>query len=483
MVGLNTPVLYGPDGKPLSLEGGLVAPHALNFANVFSLPGKTYPFGWDEALRDNPQNALAMRRDAFYRRLMQERTADTINLEWEVKAENPDDPLQKLEQDTMSRNWRDTPDRPGLITWLLEAIWFGRTAQQWTWGEMPSGMTGIVFHEPVHGDGVQFSWDNTPVVLVSSYTADKYRKMDPEAVVSGTDRGAWGLRLYRPELRNRFCIHKHVREASDYFEGEMAGGVHGVGLRSWCYWNGWMKREALGWMLGFMQSTGMMDLVIFNYPSGNKEAENTATANAKKLSGKVALICPRDPKGNWPAVEQLQMNTAGVEALRRLIAEYFDVQIEHLFVGQSMSTGGRDQGSLGGTGRAEFAQDTKGQIQKTDAMRLAETLTRDWLTPCHRFNFPNSKVRLKLEPVLADVQAQQKVENAVSLAGIGVPVEIDEVRRAAGFREPRPGKSVTKVQQEAKGPDPATLSALLNPNANTGGRATDGTASTGSGVQ
>lgn len=473
----DTPVLFGPDGRSLSLAGELLAPNALNVSSVFQLPGKAYPFRWDEAMRDAPLNALAMRRDTFYLSLIQERTAPLVNLDWEVQPDDDSDPLLKLEADTMTRAWRELPDKPGLLTNLAAGgIWFGRVAQQGVWGRTPSGLTNWVAHEPVHGDNVQFSWDGCPIILVNKFTADRVKITDPAAVVSSSDRGAYGLRLYRPALRNRFVIHKHVREAADYFEGEMAGGVHGVGLRSWLYWGDYIRRDTLAAMLGFMNSVGMMDILVFNYPNGNAEAKANAIANAKKVTGKIALVMPRDPMKDFPAVEQISMNTAGVEVMQRLISEYFDKHAERLVVGQSMSAGADKDNGLGGTGRAEFAADTKFQLTKTDALRLGETLTNDWLKPCHGYNFPASKYghRLKMVPILDDPKAETKVQNAGVLLQNGVKIEEEELRKAAGFREPREGKPTVGGQQPGQLPGGGDAT---NPNAPPGvggesGRAT-----------
>ncbi len=462
------PVLWDAKGEALSLEGQLIAPNALNVASVIQLAGKAYSFRWDEAMRDAPINALAMRRDTFYLSLIQERIAPLVNLDWEVQGDDEDDVLLKLEAETLTRAWREVPDRPGLITNLAGgAVWFGRSAQQGIWGKTESGLTNWTFHEPVHGDNVQFSWDNTPIVLVSSFTAEKVRASDPAAVVSSTDRGAFGIRLYKPAYRSRFIIHKHVREAADYFEGEMSGGVHGVGLRSWLYWGDYIRRDVFAAMLSFMNSTGMMDIICFNFPMGDKAAEARAIENAKKVSGKIALVMPRDPNKDFPAIEQFPMNTAGVEVMKNLVAEYCDRHAERLVVGQSMSAGADKDNGLGGTGRAEFAADTKFQLTKTDANRLAETLTTDWLRPCHRFNFPASKYghRLRMVPILDDPKAETKVKNAGVLISNGVKIEAEELRKAAGFREPRPGKETVGGQQpgQVPGGDPT------NPNAPPGG--------------
>lgn len=464
------PVLWGPDGKAISTEGMLLAPHALSFASVIQLPGRLHSFRWDEALKDNPQNALAMRRDCFYRALMQERTATTINLDWQVVPEEEDDPFQKLRAAAMNRNWTATPDRVGLITSASEAIWYGRAGSQFVWGDQPNGMRGVTFHEPVNGDGIQFTWDNVPTVLVSYQAAQRIRALDPAAVVPATDRGAWGIRLYKPEYRRRFLIHKHVREAADYFEGEMSGGVHGVGMRSWVYWSGWLRTEVLSWMISFMQSTGMMDLVIFYYEDGNSAARTQAETNAKNLTGKMALVCPwRRDMGPFKAVEQVPMNTAGVQTLRDLIEGWCERHIERLFVGQSMSAGGGGPGGLEGDGRAEFAADTKYQLQKTDAKRIAETLTRDWLTPAFAFNFPGERMRLRVEPVLTDPDSDRKAQSIFLAVDKGVEVELADIRKVLGLREPREGKPTLGGKPAAPPAGPGTVGPGGNPNQPPGG--------------
>lgn len=436
------PILWGVDGKPLSKEGALLAPNALNVANVIQNAWKVYPHTWDEAMRDAPQNALAMRRDPFYRSMLQERTAPTINLDWEVWCPNEDDPVQKLQRDTMQRAWDEVPDKPNLMHSLTDgALWWGRAGQQGMWGESDSGLTNWLYHEPVHGDSIQYQWDRTPVILIGYQQRSRIEATDPEAVVTGTTRGAYGLRLYKPEYRRRFVLHTHVREASDYYEGEMSGGVHGVGLRSWVYWGDYVRRDTLAAMMGFMNSTGMMDILVFNYPDGNPQAEARATANAKKVTGKFALICPRNPSdSSWKAVEQISMNTAGIEVVQNLLENYFDRYTRELFVGQSMSNGGGGPGGLEGDGRAELAGDTKFQLCKTDARRLGETLTRDWLIPCRDFNFPGSRIPLRMQPVLADPKAKEKAQNIAVCVANGIEIEEDEARRALGFTKPREGK-------------------------------------------
>lgn len=434
------PALWDDRGKAVSVAGAMLAPNALNVAQVFQQQGKLYLSKWDEAMRDSPENALAMQRDAFYLSLIQERTAPTINVEWEVKVQDEDDPIQKLDGEIMQRAWDELPQKTTMMTWLMHSgVFIGRSGQQGVWGKSDSGLKNWIYHEPVHGDSIQYQIDGTPVILVNFRTAERIRATDPDAIITATDRGAYGLRLYRPEYRRRFLIYKHNSFASDYFEGEMSGGVHGVGLRSWLYWGDFIRRDTLAGMVGFVNNVGMMDIVVINYPDGNAAAEARAKENAKKISDKIAFVCPRNPDKEWPAMETYPFNSAGVQVMKELIQDMYDKYAERLIVGQEMSTGGGSSG-LEGDGKADFAKDTKFQLVKSDAKKCGEMLTRDWLVPCRNYNRPGSTTPMQLVAVLEDPREKVKAQNVTVCVEVGIEIEEDEARRAFGFRKPRDGK-------------------------------------------
>lgn len=55
------------------------------------------------------------------------------------------------------------------------------------------------------------------------------------------------------------------------------------------------------------------DVLVFNYPAGDSYALGAATANAAKVNAsgrRLATIAPRDPKSDWPAVEQARQSMA-----------------------------------------------------------------------------------------------------------------------------------------------------------------------------
>src|SRR5208282_704776 len=83
-----------PYGLPILRDGmhdQPVIPHPLTFGMILNTVWKTYSYRWDEALRHLPENALAMRRDAYIRALLQERKLPTVNRTWQLRPDDPTD--------------------------------------------------------------------------------------------------------------------------------------------------------------------------------------------------------------------------------------------------------------------------------------------------------------------------------------------------------------------------------------------------------
>ena len=436
-----------PDGRPIIDTDGTLIPQARTFAAIFNSVSKVYSYRYDESLRDSPQNALAMRRDVHYQALLQERLAPTINNGWQIDIDDIKDKRQLECKDKLTKLIRAIPRFARMKSYLMQAVWYGRYGSQPCWENKP----GVGFtcynsanpdwsHEPVNGDKIQYQWDGTPVIMIDSTERLRFQAKDPDSIVMN-DRSGFGLRLYKPEYRERFIIHTHVVDDADYFEGEMAGGARGVGLRSMIYWADFLRRECFQWMLGFMESVGLMDLMIFNYTDGNKAAKAAAEKNAKTISGKLALAVPRAPGDKFQAIEVVQANAAGIGVLRDLIEGYFDRGIERLIVGQSMSAGGGGSGGLEGDGRAEFAKDTKSQLLKFDADNLDETFTIQLVERLKRWNCPGTEdFEARFKSCNPEADRAKKFENGLKLVQAGIKVKVDELREAAGdFTRPTDG--------------------------------------------
>lgn len=440
--------LKSPDGTWMEGRGTMLVPASQTTAMVVNTGTRTYSYRFDEAMRDNFVAARAMRRDAFLRGLMEERILPTINRRWQLEVDNERDPNQRNVRDALTSIVQQIPDFDAFKRAQLDGVWFGRAACQWAFARNSEvgNLWGIDRWDPIHGDSVQFTFEGTPAILLNSSIVGWYAANGATTGQFGdlrpTDRGGTALVLQRPYWRDRFAVHVHMREKADFFEGELAGSVQGLGLRGLIYWHYVIRQDALSWMLAYMQAVGQMDLLVFNFPAGNYAAQQQQIANANKIIGKAAIVCPRNPQGNWAAVEQISMNEAGLRALQQLVADYFDRHIERIIVGQSMSSGADKGDGLGGTGRAEFAKATKDEILIYDTGRLDDTLTRDLIAPLKKYNFPWAKFPVRFKSTMPDLDKQAKVSAGGMLIQAGVAIKVDEWREAAGFTKPEPGDEV-----------------------------------------
>jgi phage gp29-like protein len=438
-------MILNSSGRPIDdfLNRGEVVPHVLSFAAIWNNISKIYSYRWDEALRHQPENALAMRRDCYIRSLLQERSMPTVNRKWQIVAENPKDQVQSATARTLTCIFQQIPRFKRLLKYLLEAIWYGRYASQVVWRQrrvQGQDRWCIVRHRPVNGDKIQFRWDGMPAVFINSTARDQY----PEQLVLDTDRTP-ALLLAKSEWRRQFIIHQHEIDDADYFEGEMAGAVEGIGLRTMIYWAWWLRDEMLSWAVDFMKKVGSCGFWVFPYEEGSKAGKSAAERNARDAGHSVALTMPvvLDGRGNR-AMEPIHVagETSGIEALQQMISNYFERHIERLVVGQSMSSGGGGAGGLEGDGRAEFARDTKFQLLHYDADNLAETLTADLVGAAMYYNFPQFDFPMRFEFLVEDPDKKEKIEAIKTFGPMGLRFREAEVRELTGMSAPDGGDAI-----------------------------------------
>ncbi|OWK45422.1 hypothetical protein FRUB_01753 [Fimbriiglobus ruber] len=260
------------------------------------------------------------------------------------------------------------------------------------------------------------------------------------------DGGTLLAMLRRPHLRQRFILHAHKREAADYWQPEMAGRSHGVGLRDYVYWAWWLRDEMLSWLTDYMEKVGSMGLLLFYYEDGNPAAEAAAKQAAADARGKSALAVPV-PRGrdkDAAKVEVIAAQTAGAQFLVDMVDRYFERHIERLYVGQSLSAGTEGSG-LGGEGVAALHADTKFNLLAWDADNLGETLTRDLVGVLQHLNFRGVRWRYRWAFRLPDPDARDKLDalvKAANLPGAKLTFQADEVRALVGLTKPGPGDEV-----------------------------------------
>lgn len=441
--------------KPLEQAedgNGELIPHVYTFASIWNTVNKTYSYRWDEAVRDNPQNAIAIERDCYIDSLRQERCMATVNREWDIKGDNSKDPVQKACGSHLKSMIMQIPRFKRMLEYLNNgATWMGRYGSQIVVKQR--NVLGIprwcvVKHKPVNGDKIQGAWDDTPAIQI--HKDAKMLERFGDAIVNG-DRVPM-LLLKERKWRDQFIIHSYKVRDADYYEGEMAGAVQGEGLRSKIYWAWWLRDEMLSWAVDFMKKVGTLGLLIFPFEEGSVAGEERAKLNAKTASNSTAMVMPvvnNGLRGSETAKPfHVPSNPAGIDALQHMISEYFETHMERLIVGQSMSSGGGGAGGLEGDGRAEFAEDTKFQLLHFDADNLAETLTTDLVDLLMRLNFPEYDFKMRFEFVVPDPRASEKLQDILSVIGVGVGAKIDQLQEMCGIEKPEPGdETVGSIEQ------------------------------------
>lgn len=455
-------------------QAGPALPHVDLFSSIWGTGSKIYSWKWDEAYKRSRQDALAMLRDCWLTSLIDERRYPTAQMSWHLEPENKADPAQKCTTDYLTDCAKALPDLEDMLFQALWAVWYGRAGIQFAWTyEQIQGrksMTAQSFF-PINGDKIQFSWSGEPAIKIYTASANDLKKQHPQTEIRQSDTGMV-LVLNTPYWRDRFLIHKHDCIDADFHESEMHGGIHGVGLRHWCYWIWWIKEELQSWMTDFMERVGL-GMTIYYYEAGNKAAQNEAARIAKQQGRNTWVVWPREPgqSGAVKGVERTEPSTSGADFIVKLM-EYFDKKIERKIIGQSMSSGADNESGLGGSGRAAFAKDTKYHILRHDARKLQSTLTRDFIRPMQRWNCPEAKYPIRWVFDIDTPDPVAKLDAVKSAWEIGVSFDEDEARGLTGMKKPegdavvlknpqiaaaaQQAQGVAPEQPAAAGPSPAT---------------------------
>ncbi len=424
-----------------------------------SFPNWTYLHDrWDEALRDSRKNAEAMENDSWLQSLVRERIRGSTSLKWHLEADEPRDKTQKGAADLITRAIDRTPRLRRFIRHLARATWMGRHACQieWKWQEL-SGQRCLTIgkHLPVNGDKLGWTLDHEPYVLVGGSDIGQLGKSE----VIHTTRGR--AVVLRGSWRERFVLHSAMPDDVDFFNSEQAGAIHGVGIRSKIYWSWFLRDEFLSWITDHLERVGLGLVVVF-FEQGNPESQAAAERVARNYSRRAVITVPVPPGsmggriggGGSAALQVIEAPTAGIEVLDGLRQRIED-QIERFIVGQSMSSGADNESGLGGTGRAQFAADTKRDIIVEDADELAETLTGTVEEPglvsmIFRHSLPKLWGRFGLRWVfdLEETDPEKRLEAINKAYQVGCDFVKDEVRALTGMAKPQEGDDTISAQAQ-----------------------------------
>lgn len=489
-----------PDKNPDALD----LPYQLTFSSIIQGASQSFiALGYDEAVRNNRENALAMRRDCRIMGFLRERKEGTVSRKWHLEIDDEDDPVQVAVRDGMTKIIRAIPRLKRIFRWLLEAIWYGRYGVQLLWkeltmdlpalptpslfpmgsdrtallqrhlgggGELKQGKDGTtsemkpqtaprrvtmpVLARPVNGDKINFLWDGTPLVGIYAGWEGLRREGGDAHANSKNLRTAitWDnekpVLILNREWRERFLIHTYDPDDSDYYEAEKAGAVFGVGVRSRIYWLNWIRMDYAAWIQDLFDRVGL-GFVCIKYAQGNPTAKSNAEALAARWNRRSVVTLPVAPDQVRGAegIEIVDVPTAGALVVQQLI-EYADKHIERYIVGQSMSSGESGREGMGGTaGPADMAKSTKHQLLLADAEELEETLTGSEEEPglcstIQKWTYPGTlgKFRVRFRFMVDDPDPGPKIQAITSLAAAGVEFSQDSARKLTGEPAPKEGE-------------------------------------------
>ncbi len=432
--------------------GGWPVPHLVGFSGLHNLTSRSYRSTFDEALRDSPIDAKAMRRDPVIMHALRERQMQSVQLAYHVDPRDETDQAQQDAVSIISDCLDDIDDWQALLMFAQEALWFGRAAAQirWEW-RFIKGERRLMVAEydgerepvtPVNGDKLAFKWSGQAGMLVNLYAYN--------GPVEPWDRGM--VHFLTPQERECFVIHHWEREDSDFNDGELAGSVMGTGIRGRLYWFWRLKQEILALLMKFLTQSALGIWVVF-YDYGNPDAKAAAEVAINNLDPGKAVLLPRlqgaGGVGNVQGIQRVEPGGAGAAMLEQLVTGWFDGVIRRYILGQALTN---DAGSseVGGDAAGVMA-DHVGRIVKYDAVYLQSTIQRDLVRVMAKYNCPGvacPKFRFEIDKpnVMEYLQAAQICFE------MGMSLDEDDLRSVCGFPKPEEGHGVLN---KLMGMDPA----------------------------
>jgi hypothetical protein len=426
-----------PEGQPRG-EAGWVVPHGATFAGRVRGGSRNYFYTHDEAVLHSVANAERMRLDPVIDACLRLRTYPTALLPFHI---DPDDDTDAFEVECAAKGERLLAKLPGMLyvkRWLLDdGIFKGRSAAQMRWEFV--NKRGRVWHlptlfSPIDGDKLVFFRDGRVGLLVHGSF---------DGPTEPTERGR--AYVFTPEEREQFLVHEFEPEDRSYFKPQMAGAIHGTGLRGKLYWLWALKARVWSMGMDFLEWFAR-GVTMFYFEHGNKSHFDEVKAWVEGQIGSSAMLFPRMRDGGpgYKPVERLEVGTASPAFIQQLITEYFDDLFKMAILGQTLTSGTASTGL--GSGVAEAHQGTFENFVKYDAVGLGETMTRDLLVPFYRSNFPGvSPGEYVLE--VDDPNVQQMIDHAVAIYQMGGAIPEGALLDAAGIPEVKTGDTIlTNVQ-------------------------------------
>lgn len=407
-------------------------PQFLTFSALVRSAAKAFLFSSDEALRDSQVNARAMRRDPVLMGSLRSIQMPVAMLSWHITPDDDTDPAQAEGSKLVEYVLKRVPRFQAMKMQLMEAVWFGKYAveleYEWRTHRGEEKLFVRNFH-PINGDKIYHKWDGTPGILVySGYPGTK----------ESVDQGV--CHFLTPDERLQYIIHEFEPDDADWTEPEMAGAIHGVGVRGRLYWFWWLKQQVMAQLMNYLHRFAN-GLTIFYYNASDPAAKAEALTAAKQQFSNTALVYPRWPSENPDTnkVERLEVGTANSNLLWNLVSEYFDPIMERYIKGQTLSSHAEATGL--GSGVADLHGDTEDTRIKYLGVGLQDTLQTDLVDTLYAYNAEGvAPGRFEFEVDSPD--SENLMKYGQQLFEWGVPLDEDQAYKISQWQKPKPGGGI-----------------------------------------
>jgi len=430
--------------------------HVDTFQQVYQSVNRTYYTKYDEALKHSRENARIMENDTLLYSLQQRRFIPTCILTHQLETDDPDNPEQAAIARRFDRMINKIKRFHFLKRQLNSGNWQGHAgAQMFHQRIMVDGAPAMVPRRwlPIHGDKIVYGWDHEPAIAVraGSDSAKRHR----EDVIRFEYGEAISLR--RPHLRDCFAIHEFEPADRDFlYEGDLAGQVHGLGLRSRVYWAWFLRTEGLSYVLDALQRISSLGMLIGYFDSGNADSQDAVLQALINVFRDNMTTFPRSGSNTGSCIEHIQPGNVAYDVLFRFM-EYMDELMLLTFLGQTLTS---NAGATGlGSKVAELHSDTKLQIIKYDALSLAETINDEIIDPMIRMNRWSYGGRvyhgtdlpfgINFRFSIDDSDVEERVQAAEALSTLQIPYDGEPLRKELGFSPPKDGAGVSGMPPQS----------------------------------
>jgi phage gp29-like protein len=183
---------------------------------------------------------------------------------------------------------------------------------------------------------------------------------------------------------------------------------------------------------------------LWRFPANNPRAkEETRKAAERHVGGgRTVVLVPVMPgeQSDLYGVDHIEPGLAGIDALLRVIKDFYEEKIKRVIVGQTLTSEAQSTGLGSGVANAHLA--TFHDIISYDARNLEETITKDYLRPLQLWNFPGfDHIYLKFSIDTESDNVQERLQAYRQAWEMGMGIKTDDIAAAIGVSVPQHDES------------------------------------------